>query len=62
MPVFRSVASALLTRRAVKKLSRVIPNPLLRYVAVTAATVVVPLLIERGYERWSASRRRTAVA
>jgi hypothetical protein len=48
MPVLQSIASTLLSRRAARRLGRVIPNPVVRFVAVTAATALVPVLVERA--------------
>jgi hypothetical protein len=56
MPLFRSLASGLLSRRAARRLGRAIPNPVLRFVAVTAATTLVPLLVNKAAERWHSRR------
>lgn len=47
MPLLRSFASGLLGRKAARRLSRAIPNPMLRWVAATAATAIVTIVIER---------------
>ena len=58
MPLLRSLASGLLSRRAARRLGRAIPNPLIRFAAVTAATALVPLLVEKVAERLSGRRSR----
>lgn len=56
MPILRTLASGLLSRRAARRISRLIPNPVLRYVAVTAATALAPLVVDKVVNRWKAQR------
>lgn len=52
MPLLRSLASGLLSRRAARRIARFIPNPIVRYAVVTAATTVAPLLVNKAMDRW----------
>ncbi len=62
MALLHSIASSLFSRHTARRLGRVIPNPALRFVAVTAATTLVPVLIEQGAKAWQARRRKRARA
>ncbi len=53
MPLLRTIASGLLSRRAARRIARFIPNPIVRYAVVTAATTLAPFLIDRAVERWN---------
>jgi hypothetical protein len=60
----RSIASGLVSRRTARRLSRGIPNPILRFALVSAATALVPLAIDKGLDAWrgrnkSSARRRS---
>ena len=55
--MLRFLASGLLTRGAARRLGRVIPNPLVRAVAVTVAGYAINSLVHRGGRR---RRARTA--
>ena len=55
--MFRFLASGLLTRGAARRLGRVIPNPLVRAVAVTVAGYAINNLVHRV-----AARRRVRTA
>lgn len=56
MPLIRTIASGLLSRHTAKRIGRVIPNPILRYALVTAATAIVPVLVDRAVEAWNSRR------
>ena len=56
MPLLHTVASGLISRRAARRIGRVIPNPVLRYAVVTAATALVPILIAKASDQWKARR------
>jgi hypothetical protein len=45
MPLPNSISHRVLRGRASRGLARTIPNPLLRYAAVTAASALVPLVV-----------------
>jgi hypothetical protein len=45
MPLLNAIAHRALRGPASRRLARAIPNPLLRYAAVTAATAIVPMII-----------------
>jgi len=60
LPILRSVAALLVSRRTARRLARIIPNPLVRYAIVTIGTAVVPVLAARIGERW-ANRRATGL-
>jgi len=55
----RSAVSVLISRRTARRLARIIPNPLLRYVVVSVGTALVPIVLTRIGER-RANRRSTA--
>lgn len=61
MPILRTVASGLLSRRAARRLSRAIPNPVVRMLAVAAATTLVPMAVNHVATRWQ-NRRRSRTA
>ncbi|MBA2669768.1 MAG: hypothetical protein H0U67_05295 [Gemmatimonadetes bacterium] len=52
MPFIQNAAAALVGRRTAKRLGRAIPNPILRFALVTAATTLVPLLVNRAVDSW----------
>jgi hypothetical protein len=54
MSLLAPLASGLLSRRVVNRMARMIPNPVLRYAALLAATTVVPYLAARAAHRWNA--------
>ena len=54
MPLLNSIAQRALRGRASRGLARAIPNPLVRYAAITAATALLPRLLS------ALSRRRAA--
>ncbi len=54
MPLLRSLASGLLSRRAARRIARFIPNPIVRYAVVTAATTLAPLIVDRAVGQWHA--------
>jgi hypothetical protein len=56
MPIVKTIATGMLGRSAAKRLSRVIPNPALRYLAVAAATTLVPMIASRLRARAEARR------
>lgn len=58
MPFIQTVTSGLLSRHTAKRVARVIPNPILRYILVTAATAVVPLIVNRAAKQWRTQRAR----
>jgi len=58
MPILRSMTTALISRRSARRLARIIPNPVVRYVVVTAVTALVPVAITRITERWHRRRAR----
>ena len=45
MPLLNSIAHRALRGRASRGLARAIPNPILRYAAVTAASALVPIVM-----------------
>ena len=45
MPLLKSIAHRVLRGRASRGLARAIPNPVVRYAAITAATTLLPMLI-----------------
>lgn len=47
MSIIRTLASGMAGRTVARRLARVIPNPLLRYVVVTAATAIAPMVARR---------------
>ena len=58
MPIVRAIATGLLTRGAARRLTRIIPNPLMRTVAVVAATAIIPAIIEKVASRRQAQKER----
>lgn len=56
----RSIASGLVSRRTARRLSRGIPNPILRFALVSAATALVPLAIDKGLDAWRGRNRSSA--
>ncbi len=54
MPLLRTLASGLLSRRAARRIARFIPNPVVRYAVVTAATTLAPFIVDRAVEQWHA--------
>ncbi|MEO6865918.1 MAG: hypothetical protein ABI229_10735 [Gemmatimonadaceae bacterium] len=56
MPILRSVTAALVSRRTARRLTKIIPNPLVRYAIVTVATALVPVIIDKIAERWHGRR------
>ena len=52
MPWLAPLASGVLSRRAVNRVARMIPNPALRYAALLAATTIVPYLAAKAAARW----------
>ncbi len=52
MPLLRTIASGLLSRRAARRIARFIPNPIVRYALVTAATTLTPLVVDRAVSYW----------
>lgn len=60
MPIVQTITSGLLSRHAAKRVARVIPNPIVRYVVVAAATALVPVLVDRAAKQWRARRGRRA--
>ncbi|MGI8545978.1 MAG: hypothetical protein ACR2M1_01385 [Gemmatimonadaceae bacterium] len=52
MPLLRSIASSLLSRRAARRIARFIPNPVVRYAVVTAATTLAPFVVDRAVGYW----------
>jgi hypothetical protein len=58
MPFIQTVTSGLLSRHAAKRVSRVIPNPIVRYVVVTATTALVPIIVNRAAKHWRERRAR----
>lgn len=58
MSIFAPLASGLLSQRAVNRVARAIPNPALRYLALLAATTVVPYLAARAVNRWKEQSER----
>lgn len=65
MPMLRTITTGLLGRSAARRIGRFIPNPVVRFVAVAAATQLVPLLLDRAEAQWkvrsSARARRKAL-
>ncbi|MES2523797.1 MAG: hypothetical protein V4617_13915 [Gemmatimonadota bacterium] len=55
MALFKSIASGMAGRRAGKMVARRIPNPLLRFAVVTAATTLAPMVFRKLQ---AASQRR----
>ncbi len=53
MPLLNSLAHRALRGRASRGLARAIPNPIVRYAALTAATVLLPRILS------ALSHRRT---
>jgi hypothetical protein len=51
MSIIRTLASGVAGRTVARRLARVIPNPLLRYAVVTAATAVAPMIARRFSEK-----------
>lgn len=47
MAIFRTLATGLLGRSAGRRLTRAIPNPALRYLAIAAATTVLPMVVRK---------------
>jgi hypothetical protein len=45
MPLLNVIAHRMLRGRATQQLARAIPNPILRYAAVTAVTALVPVVL-----------------
>jgi hypothetical protein len=45
MPVLHSIARRALHGRASRRLARAIPNPILRYAAVTAVSALLPAIL-----------------
>lgn len=45
MPLLNVIAHRMLHGRATRQLARAIPNPVLRYAAVTAVTALVPVVL-----------------
>jgi hypothetical protein len=43
----QSLAAGLFGRRAARRIGKMIPNPVLRFVVVTAVTTAVPLAVNR---------------
>jgi len=58
MPLLRTIASGLLGRSTAKRVGRLIPNPVLRYAAVTAATALAPIIVNKVADRWRSRRSR----
>jgi len=52
MPLMKTVASSLAGRRMAKSVSRRIPNPILRFAVVTAATTLAPMIARRVQAAW----------
>jgi hypothetical protein len=48
MSLLAPLASGLLSRRAVNQMARMIPNPVLRFAVVLAASTIVPYLAARA--------------
>jgi hypothetical protein len=49
--MIRLLTSGLLTRGAARRLSRAIPNPFLRAMAIAAVGVAIEQLVYRGWQR-----------
>ena len=47
MSIIRTLASGFAGRTAARRVARVIPNPLLRYAVITAATALAPMVARR---------------
>ena len=47
MPFLKTIATGLAGRTAARRVSRAIPNPMLRYALVTAATFLAPRIARR---------------
>jgi hypothetical protein len=58
MPILKTLATGLAGRTAARRLSRAIPNPMLRYAVVTAATAMAPMVARR----FSAAMQRRKLA
>lgn len=65
MPLVQSVASSLVGRATARRVSRAIPNPIIRQLAVVAITALAPIVIQKIGEALQQRRvggraRRTA--
>ncbi len=56
MPLLNTIANRVLRGPASRRLTRAIPNPIVRYAAVTAITALLPALIAALSKRRSKSR------
>lgn len=52
MPLLRTISTSLLSRAAARRAARFIPNPLLRWVLVGAATRYGPVVAAKAKARW----------
>lgn len=52
MPLLKSIATGLAGRSAAKRLGRAVPNPILRFALVTAATALAPMVQRRVSAAW----------
>jgi len=58
--MIRPIATGLLTRSAARRLSRWIPNPLLRTVAIAVAGYAIERMVMKAAQRPRRARLRTA--
>ena len=56
MPLLNTIANRMLHGQASRRLARAIPNPVVRYAAVTAITALVPLVLAALAKRRSGAR------
>ena len=56
MPLMKTLATGMFGRTAAKRLSRAIPNPALRYLAIAAATTLAPMVMRKVRARAEARR------
>jgi hypothetical protein len=54
VPIVKTLATSLASRTAAKRLSRVIPNPLMRKAVVLAATAFAPMIARKVSARMRA--------
>lgn len=52
MPLMKSIASSIAGRRMAQSVGRRIPNPILRFAVVTAATALAPMIARRVQSAW----------
>lgn len=53
MPLMKSLATSLASRRMAQTVSRRIPNPLVRFAVVTAATTLAPYIARKVQAAWA---------